>query len=133
MLLVPDVDGIAAQQVQQLGEYVSRPAADDGRRDGRRTQEALALQAGEYRRRRGEEDGKAEREEVGRVSRAGEDVSRDLEVAVSDLYKDLALEQLGYQPGHYDASIISTARIYTSCKAKSKGPYGCRTVHRRRA
>lgn len=95
MGFIADVKGIAAQEVEDICEDVARSIGDAGRNDGRGTQEADALEAGEGLVRGGEEGAEAEGEEVGGVARSGEDVAGDLEVAVSDLDADFGFEELG--------------------------------------
>ena len=65
MLLVPDVQGVATQQVEQLLEGVGRAVGDGGRHDGGWAEEAFAVEAREDFGGRTEEDGEAEGEVVG--------------------------------------------------------------------
>lgn len=94
-----DGDGVAAEELEDLGEGVGAAVGDRGGDDGGRAEEALAVEAGEEVLRAGEEDGEAEGEEVGRVARAGEEVARDLELAVADRGEDGFLVELRDQPG----------------------------------
>ena len=97
--LAADGDGIAAQQVQQLGEDVRAAALDRGREDGRRAQQAVAVEAREEVAGGGEEGGEAEGEVVGRVARVREEVARDAELAAADRRKDGFLVELGDEFG----------------------------------
>ena len=94
-----DGDGVAAEELKDLGKGVGAAVGDRGGDDGGRAEEALAVETGEEVVGAGEEDGEAEGEEVGRVARAGEDVARDLELAVADGGEDGFLVELGYQLG----------------------------------
>lgn len=94
-----DGDGVAAEKLEDLGKGVGAAVGDRGGDDGGRAEEALAVEAGEEVVGAGEEDGEAEGEEVGRVARAGEEVARDLELAVADRGEDGFLVELGDQPG----------------------------------
>lgn len=94
VVLVLDVQRVAAQEVQELREDVRRSVGHGWWEDGGGAEEALAVETGEDFAGRGEEDGEAQGEEVGGVSWAGEDVAGDLEMSVSDLYKYLGFEQL---------------------------------------
>lgn len=82
--LVADGDGVAAEEVQDLGEGVGGAVCDGGGQDGGRAEEAFTVEAREEVLWVREEDGKAEGEEVGGVARVCEDVAGDLELAVAD-------------------------------------------------
>src|SRR5690606_23117062 len=43
MLLAPDLDGVASQQVQQFGKYLRAATLDRRRHDGRWAKESLAI------------------------------------------------------------------------------------------
>jgi len=94
VVLIHDVERVAAEQVEELGEDVGGAGGDGRGRDGGRAEEPCALQAGEDLAGRGEEGGEAEGEVVGGVAGGGEDVTRDLEVAVADLDEGFRGEEL---------------------------------------
>lgn len=98
--VVANMDGISAQQLDQLGESIGAAVRNRGREDGRRTDEALALEAREEVVAAGEEGGKAEGEEVGRVARVFEDVAGDLELAVADGDEDAFFVELRDELGY---------------------------------
>lgn len=93
--LASDRDGVAAEEVDELGEDVGGAVRDGWREDGGGPDEALAVEAGEEVLGVGEEDGEAEGEEVGCVAGVGEDVAGDLELAVADGDEDGLLVELG--------------------------------------
>lgn len=84
VFLVPDVERIAFQHVDQLGEDVAAAVRYSGRDDGGRTQKTFAVETGEDRIGGGEHEGEAERKIVGRVARRGEEVFLDAKFAAAD-------------------------------------------------
>lgn len=97
--LVADVDGIPAQQAQEVGKGVGVAVRHRGRQDGRRPDETLAVEAGEEVVWAGEEEGEAEGEVVWRVARVGKEVARDLEFSVPDGDEDAFFVKLRYELG----------------------------------
>jgi hypothetical protein len=98
--LVADVQRIAAQQMEELGEDVAGAIGDAGRDDSRRSEETVAVQSGEDFAWGGEEGAEAECEEIGRVAWTGEDVAGDLKGAVADLDDDFGFEELRDESGY---------------------------------
>lgn len=99
VLLVAHVHGVPLEQVDEVGEDVGGPVRHGRRLDGRRPDQALALEPREDFLGRREEDGVAQREEVGAVARALEEVARDLEFAVAYRHEDALLVELRHQLG----------------------------------
>ena len=84
MGLVADVDRIAPQQAEKLGERVGVAVGDVGGDDGGRADEPFTVEPGEEFFGAGEEGGEAEGEVIWGVSWLGEGVARDLELAVAN-------------------------------------------------
>lgn len=100
VLVGANLQRVAAQQVQQLGESLRAATGDRRRENGGRADETFAVEAREeVIAGVGEEDGKAEAEEVGRVARVAEEVARDLEFAVAYGHEDALLVELGDELG----------------------------------
>lgn len=94
MVLVADMQRVAAQQMQKFGKDLCTAPWDIGWRYRWRAQQTPSIKSGKDLARRAEEDSKAETEEVGRVAGLREDVFRDLEMALAYLNEDLGLEKL---------------------------------------
>lgn len=94
MHLVAHVNGVSSEELDQIRKGVGAAVRDGGGEDGGRTDEALALEAGEEVVGAGEEGGEAEGEEVGGVAGVAEDVARDLEFAMADGDEDALLVEL---------------------------------------
>lgn len=99
--LIVDWEWVSAEQVEELREDVTRAVGDARGHDGRWTEEALAVEAGEDCRWGRKEGTEAEGEEVGGIARTGEDIARDSEVAIADLDGDFRFEQLGDEAGDF--------------------------------
>jgi hypothetical protein len=106
---VADVQGVSSQQAEEVGECVGVAVGYRGRENGRGPDEALAIEAGEQVVRAGEEECVSEGEVVWGVARVGEDVARDLELAVADGDEDALLVELGYELGDWTALAIELA------------------------
>lgn len=94
MHLVAYMDGVSSEELDQIRKGVGAAVRDGGREDGGRTDEALALEAGEEVVGAGEEGGEAEGEEVGGVAGVAEDVAGDLEFAMADGDENALLVEL---------------------------------------
>lgn len=68
VLLVADMDGVTAKEMEELGENVGGAAGNLGREDGGRAEKALTGQSGEDLAGGGEEYGEAEGEVIRRVA-----------------------------------------------------------------
>lgn len=103
MALVADVQRIPAEQMQQLGERLRTPPRDTRREYTRGPDQTLPLQSREQVRIGGtrvrEKEGEAEGKEVGRVARVGEEVPRNLELAMADGHEQGFLVELGDEFG----------------------------------
>lgn len=97
MPLVPNMHRIATEQVQQVGKDICGTVGYRRWHDGRRPDQSLSRETGEYLVRGCEKYGKAQGEEVGTVARCIEDVSRDLKLAVADGHENGLLVELRHQ------------------------------------
>lgn len=107
VLLVLDMQRIAAEKVQQLRKHLPGPVRYAGRDNRRWPQEALAIQPRENLGWGREKDGRAQGEEIRRVARPGEDVPGDLEMPVADLDEDLGFKELRYESWYYRSQYAS--------------------------
>jgi hypothetical protein len=101
VVVVADGEGVAAQEVEELGEDAGAAVGDGGGADGRGAEEAEGVEAGEDVGGGVEEGGEAEGEVVGGIADAGEDVARDLEVFAADLNDGFGVEELGDEAGYF--------------------------------
>lgn len=100
MIRVSYMDWVAAQEVYEFGEGVSGAVGYGRGCDGWWTEHVLAIQAREDFSRFREEDAEAEGEVVWAVSRVGEEVAGDLEVAAADGDVDVFFIELGHKAGN---------------------------------
>jgi len=105
VVVVADGQGVAAQEVEELGEDAGAAVGDGGGADGRGAEEADGVEAGEDVGGGVEEGGETEGEVVGGIADAGEDVARDLEVFAADLDDGFGVEELGNEAGDLRLSI----------------------------
>ena len=85
MLIVADVDGVALENLKQLGEDVGTSVENSRRVDLRGSQESALVEAWKDLVRSGKEDGKAKGKIVGVITRGVEYVARYSEMAIADL------------------------------------------------
>jgi len=86
--LASDLDRVPAQEVQDLSKGFGAAAGHRRREDGRGPEQAFSIKTRKEVVRAREEGGKAEGEEVGRVSVLAEELTRDLELSVTDGCED---------------------------------------------
>lgn len=104
VVVVADGEGVAAQEVEELGEDTGAAVGDGGGADGRGAEEAEGVEAGENVGGSVEEGGETEGEVVGGIADAGEDVARDVEVFAADLDDGFGVEELGNEAGDFRLS-----------------------------
>lgn len=91
VVLVFDVERIAAEQVEELGEDFGAPVRHRGWHDRWRPDEIFSVETREDLRGGSEENGKSQREVVRGVARIGEKPAWDLEVQAADRDEDVLL------------------------------------------
>ena len=94
VVFVADMDGVATEHVEKVGEDVGGMVGDVCWFDRRWTEEAVAVEAGEDFARVGKEGGEVEGEVIWLVAWAREDVALDLEVSTANLDEDFGFEEL---------------------------------------